>query len=81
MEDTMASEFKFDPPRTYANRENARKAVEAVVSLGKAFGGFHVGRDCRYMIVEVGDRFAPVIIHCADMNVGDFALRGITVVA
>jgi hypothetical protein len=69
----MATEFKFNPPKTFANEKNARKAITNFL------GESEEGRNVRFMIVETEGRFAPVVINSAG-NPAMFAFNGFTVV-
>jgi hypothetical protein len=72
----MATEFKFQPTKTYATEENARKAISSFID--SSFANSEESQSVRFMIVETGARYAPVVI-CSDGNPGHFAIHGFTV--
>ena len=72
-EKKMATEFKFNPTKTFANKTNARKAITNFL------GDSEENNAVRFMIVESAGRFAPVVINSAG-NSSSFAFHGFTVV-
>jgi len=65
----MNNEFKFEPARTYADADNARKAITAILCEGD-----------RFMIVGVPGtlRFAPIVTAAAQP--AHYANKSFTVV-
>lgn len=74
----MATEFKFQPAKTYATEENARKAITSFVA--KSFAQIEEGKYVRFMIAEHAGRFAPVVINSVGHS-AHFAHHGFTAVA
>lgn len=67
----MTPEFKFQPSKTYATEENARKTIRAILVSGD-----------RFMIVGVPGtkRYAPVVISSPSGLMAAYASCGFTVV-
>ena len=63
------TEFRFQPTKTYATEDNARRAAENVCEPGD-----------RFMIVGTAERFAPIFFGVTSGLHGAYAFAGFTVV-